>query len=185
MDTNCPWTLAEAQAKAESFEPHDVHWLEEPIWPPENFAGLAELRGRFDMGIAAGENLCTAWQFQAMLEAEAVDVAQPSVTKVGGVTEMRKVEALCNLHNTRYVPHSPYFGPGFLATLHLLAVADTEEPVERFFRHTRGGNLRRPLQGRRRAHRRAGRLRTRVGTRARKSSGTTPSPEPLAAYSCG
>lgn len=133
VDTNCPWTLAEAQAKAESFEPHDVHWLEEPIWPPENFAGLAELRGRFDMGIAAGENLCTAWQFQAMLEAEAVDVAQPSVTKVGGVTEMRKVEALCNLHNTRYVPHSPYFGPGFLATLHLLAVADTEEPVERFF----------------------------------------------------
>ena len=68
-----------------------------------------------------------------MFEAEAVDVAQPSVTKVGGVTEMRKVEMLCNLHNTRYVPHSPYFGPGFLATLHLLAVADTEEPVERFF----------------------------------------------------
>jgi len=133
VDTNCPWTLAEAAAKAEAFAPHDVHWLEEPIWPPENFAGLAELRHRTDTAIAAGENLCTAWQFQAMLEAEAVDVAQPSVTKVGGVTEMRKVETLCALHNVRYVPHSPYFGPGFLATLHLLAVADAEEPVERFF----------------------------------------------------
>ncbi|MCY4231375.1 MAG: mandelate racemase/muconate lactonizing enzyme family protein, partial [Alphaproteobacteria bacterium] len=57
VDTNCPWTLAEAVAKAAAFEPHNVHWLEEPIRPPENFTGLAELRQRTDIGIAAGENL--------------------------------------------------------------------------------------------------------------------------------
>ena len=175
VDTNCPWTLAEAIAKAEAFEPHDVHWLEEPLWPPENFDGLAELRHRAGMAIAAGENACTAWQFQAMLRAEAVDIAQPSVTKVGGVTEMRKVETLCNLANVRYVPHSPYFGPGFLATLHLLAVADAEEPVERFFgRHEAEifGDLCKVEDGR-------------IAVPDTPGLGADPSPEVIRDYSCG
>src|SRR5690606_5018200 len=81
--------------------------------------------------IAAGENACTAWEFKAMLERRAVTYAQPSVTKVGGVTEFRKVMALAEAHNALLAPHSPYFGPGFLATLHLMA--GSGEPVERFY----------------------------------------------------
>ena len=38
--------------------------------------------------MAAGENNCTSFQFRDMLAADAVDYAQPSVTKVGGVTEV-------------------------------------------------------------------------------------------------
>jgi len=140
VDTNCPWTLQEAIDMARRLEPQRLYWLEEPIWPPENFAGLAELSRRAPMPIAAGENACTAWQFQAILEARAVAFAQPSVTKVGGITEFRKVQALCETHNTACAPHSPYFGPGFLATMHL--VAGTNTPVERFF-----GNLEASLYG--------------------------------------
>ena len=98
---------------------HNLHWLEEPIWPPENFAALADLRAEFGTKTSAGENACTAWQFKAMLEAEAVDYAQPSVTKVGGVSEFLKVVNLAKHHNTYVAPHSPYFGPGYAATLQL------------------------------------------------------------------
>jgi L-alanine-DL-glutamate epimerase-like enolase superfamily enzyme len=56
-----------------------------------------------------------------MFAAGAVDYAQPSVTKVGGVTEFLKVANLADAAGVTLMPHSPYFGPGFLATLHLLA----------------------------------------------------------------
>src|SRR5262250_313311 len=38
VDTNCPWTVAEAVAMARRLGPLDLHWLEEPVWPPENVA---------------------------------------------------------------------------------------------------------------------------------------------------
>src|SRR5438093_48003 len=44
VDTNCPWTVAEAIAMARRLAPLDIHWLEESVWPPENLGGLAEAR---------------------------------------------------------------------------------------------------------------------------------------------
>ena len=97
------------------------YWLEEPIWPPENFAGLAALRRASGLSIAAGENAVSVMDFKHMFEAGAVSIAQPSVTKIGGVSELVKVMHLAASHNVTVVPHSPYFGPGFLATLQVLA----------------------------------------------------------------
>jgi L-alanine-DL-glutamate epimerase-like enolase superfamily enzyme len=65
-----------------------------------------------------------------MFQAGAVDVAQPSVTKIGGITEMRKVMTLAEAFNVRVVPHSPYFGPGLLATLQMLGAAAQEPLIE-------------------------------------------------------
>ncbi len=140
VDVNCPWTVQQSIRMARAFEPYDIFWLEEPVWPPENFDGLAEVTAATPVPIAAGENYCTAWQFKALLDAGAVTYAQPSVTKVGGITEFRKVATLAETANVLLAPHSPYFGPGFLATLHLAATST--EPVERFF-----GNLEATLFG--------------------------------------
>src|SRR4030095_8021118 len=46
LDTNCPWTVAQAIEMARRLAPLDLHWLEEPVWAPENPAGLARGRGR-------------------------------------------------------------------------------------------------------------------------------------------
>jgi L-alanine-DL-glutamate epimerase-like enolase superfamily enzyme len=40
LDVNCPWTLTEARAKAEELKEIQLKWLEEPIWPPENYDAL-------------------------------------------------------------------------------------------------------------------------------------------------
>ena len=120
LDTNCPWTPAQAQNMIEQLRDYKLHWLEEPIFPPEDFASLARLQSATGMSLAAGENCCTAFQFKAMFEAGAVTYAQPSVTKVGGITEMLKVIALAEAYGISLVPHCPYFGPGLLASLHLL-----------------------------------------------------------------
>lgn len=121
LDTNCPWTPNEAREMALRLEPCGLYWLEEPIFPPENFRALARLQDEVGIPLAAGENACTAFQFHEMFAAGAVTYGQPSVTKVGGITEFRKIAALAETNNVALMPHSPYFGPGFLATLHLMA----------------------------------------------------------------
>jgi len=121
VDTNCPWTPEEARQMTLKLMPYDLHWLEEPIFPPEDFAALARLRADTGVAMAAGENNCTSFQFRDMFAANAVDYAQPSVTKVGGVTEFQKIAALADAAGVTLMPHSPYFGPGFLATLQLAA----------------------------------------------------------------
>jgi D-galactarolactone cycloisomerase len=121
VDTNCPWTPEQARLMTLKLRPYDLHWLEEPIFPPEDFQAIARLREGTGVAMAAGENNCTAFQFRDMLAANAVDYAQPSVTKVGGVSEFLKVATLADAAGVTLMPHSPYFGPGFLATLQLTA----------------------------------------------------------------
>ncbi len=133
LDTNCPWTPAGAREMARQLKPYDLLWLEEPIFPPEDFTALARLRADCGIAIAAGENVCTAYQFRDMFAAGAVDYAQPSVTKVGGISEFRKVAALAESAGVALMPHAPYFGPGFLATLQLMAALPESGLAEWFY----------------------------------------------------
>jgi D-galactarolactone cycloisomerase len=133
MDVNCPWTVDQALAIAKGVRPYDLAWFEEPVWPPEDFAGLAEVRHKGGIPIAAGENAMSAKNFEQMFEAHAVDIAQPSVTKIGGVSAMLEVAALAQKHHVRLVPHCPYFGPGLLASVHIAAAFAEETMIEYSF----------------------------------------------------
>jgi D-galactarolactone cycloisomerase len=133
MDANCPWTVREAKEIAREVQPYNLYWLEEPVWPPENYAGLAEVGRASGIPIAAGENAGSAMDFHHMFSAGAVTFAQPSVTKIGGITELRKIMTLADAHNITVVPHAPYFGPGLLATLHLLAAYPPASLFERLY----------------------------------------------------
>ena len=111
----------------------DIHWLEEPVWPPENFVALARLKRESGVAIAAGENVGTVREFETLLSHDAVTFAQPSVTKIGGIAEARKVYTLADAHNIAVAPHSPYFGPGLAATLHLAATLPYPVKIERVY----------------------------------------------------
>ena len=129
LDVNCAWLPAAAivWALAASLADCGLAWLEEPIWPPEDVRALAALR-RHGIPLSAGENVAGLFGFKTLIEAGAVDIAQPSVTKLGGVSEMVRVIHLCQAHGVTVAPHSPYFGPGFIATLHI-ASALIERPL--------------------------------------------------------
>jgi len=130
MDVNCAWDPRQALDMARELAPHGLYWLEEPIWPPEDFRSLAQLGQKSGIPIAAGENAQTLHPFREMFELRAVTYAQPSVVKVGGISEWRKIAALAEAHNVRVNPHSPYFGPGLLATAHLVASSPVADWVE-------------------------------------------------------
>ena len=133
VDTNCPWTKDQARQMLNEWEDYNLYWVEEPINPPEDFNSLSDLRSECLIPIAAGENACTSFEFKKMFEAEAVDYAQPSVTKVGGITEFKKIVSVAESYGVQIMPHSPYFGPGFLATLHLSQSFPNSGLLERFF----------------------------------------------------
>jgi L-alanine-DL-glutamate epimerase-like enolase superfamily enzyme len=121
LDTNCPWSVEEAIRIGRRLERYQLRWLEEPVWPPEDYAGLSRVRAALQIPIACGENDATVFGFRAILDAGAADIVQPSVTKVGGLLEMKKIATLAAAANVTLVPHSYYFGPGLAATLHFAA----------------------------------------------------------------
>jgi L-alanine-DL-glutamate epimerase-like enolase superfamily enzyme len=132
VDCNCPWNVEQALAMCDELRDSHLEWLEEPVWPPEP-ALLARICDVGGIPVAAGENVANAFDFKRLFEAEALSVAQPSVTKVGGVSEMRRIFDLAALYGVRVVPHSAYFGPGLLASIHVSAAQPQDVWIERFY----------------------------------------------------
>ena len=79
------WTLNEARTRSEALKELSLKWLEEPVWPPENYDGLAQLRRKCGIPIAAGENVPALMDFERLMAAQAVDFVQPSRT-LGNLT---------------------------------------------------------------------------------------------------
>jgi L-alanine-DL-glutamate epimerase-like enolase superfamily enzyme len=129
LDVNCPWTVRQALDMSAKLRQFNLRWLEEPIWPPENFGGLARLRREGGIPIAAGENVSTLVEFQQMLSAGAVDVVQPSPAKMGGISELQKVFSLAAANATEVMVHSFYDGPGLLASVHASAALGSKDSL--------------------------------------------------------
>ncbi|XVU27792.1 mandelate racemase/muconate lactonizing enzyme family protein [Actinoplanes sp. CA-054009] len=172
VDVNCAWTVERALAYTKDLRPLNLKWLEEPVWPPENFSGLARVR-RAGVPIAAGENVGTLMDFDRLLGAEAVDYVQPSPAKVGGVTELGKAFALAALRDIPVMPHTFYDGPGLLAALHTAAATGTTDTMIewRYF------DLEAQVYGDRLTVRQG-----RVGVPAGPGLGLDPDPDVLATY---
>jgi L-alanine-DL-glutamate epimerase-like enolase superfamily enzyme len=126
VDVNCYWPTVEAAlAAARTMAP--LAWLEEPLYPPDDFAEYARLRRERVVPVAGGENLGNVLDVRRMCETGAVDVVQPSLAKMGGITEMMKAIAVARQCGTRLVPHSPYSGPALAATVQVIAAAGDDD----------------------------------------------------------
>ena len=132
LDVNCAWPVQQAVQMATALLPYRLKWLEEPVWPPEDVVGLAALRRAVDIPVALGENLANASAFAPLMDNDVISFFQPSVTKMGGITEFRAVAQAAARNHRAVAPHSPYFGPGLLATLQLAAAFPCIGSVEVF-----------------------------------------------------
>jgi L-alanine-DL-glutamate epimerase-like enolase superfamily enzyme len=132
LDCNCAFLADEATAIAERLKPFNLTWFEEPIFPPDDYAALARLR-RVGVPIAVGENLGDLNEVRRLLDGKAVDMVQPDVCKMGGITELMKALRLAHEMQVAAEPHSPYYGPGLIASVHCLAAAPDEAWCEYFF----------------------------------------------------
>jgi D-galactarolactone cycloisomerase len=133
VDASCAWTVPQAIEAAKKLKPCNLKWLEEPLWPPEDYAGMARLKKESGMATAAGENAGTLADIAQLIATAGVDYIQPSITKIGGVSAMRGIAEMARQSGTKIAPHSPYFGPGLIATIHFAASIPEPPTIERFY----------------------------------------------------
>jgi L-alanine-DL-glutamate epimerase-like enolase superfamily enzyme len=131
VDTNCAWLPDAAYDAVMAMKPYDPLWVEEPIWPAEDVESLGKLRQATGVPLAAGENATGQLEF-VRLAAAGIDYLQPSAVK-NGLTAQWEICRRAEESGATCVPHAPYFGPGYLATLHILAAKQKEVALERFF----------------------------------------------------
>ncbi|MBX2879268.1 MAG: mandelate racemase/muconate lactonizing enzyme family protein [Granulosicoccus sp.] len=104
VDTNHAYGFSEALRLGRELENYRLRWYEEPL-VPEDINGMARLRNALSIPIAAGENEHTPYGFHALINAEAIDVAQPDIGSCGGITAARDITAMAQAAGLMVNPH--------------------------------------------------------------------------------
>src|SRR6185369_15818654 len=103
-----------------------VHWFEEAL-DPDNLHDYVLLRNTAPLPIAGGEVLTRRQAFAPWLQQRAFDIVQPDVTKVGGISEERRIAWMAKENGVRFIPHGWNTAVGLAADLQLAsAFADTD-----------------------------------------------------------
>lgn len=120
VDANHCYTASDALPLGRALEALGVTWFEEPL-APEDLDGYALLTNSLDVNIAGGETEFTRWGWRHLLERRCLDIAQPEVCSLGGVSEYLKVLALAHTHFIPVVNHVWGSAVAVATNLHLLA----------------------------------------------------------------
>jgi D-galactarolactone cycloisomerase len=108
---------------------YDVTWFEESL-PPDDIEGYIKLREHSPVKISGGEVLTRRQSFIPWIERGAVDIIQPDCSKVGGLSEARRIGWMAYDHNVLLVPHGWNNAVGLAADLHLVAALPIARWVE-------------------------------------------------------
>ncbi len=115
-----PWSLKDAVQVARHLERLGVYWMEEPLFRGD-YDGMAILRQETDLRIAGGEMTRELYEFRTLIQRGCLDVLQPDVALVGGITGLRRVGLMALEHNLVFTPHTWGNGIGLIANAHLVA----------------------------------------------------------------
>lgn len=128
-DAFWPHGYSWAKRTAEMLAAYDVAWFEEPL-APDALDDYVDLRRISPVPIAGGEVLTRRQAFRPWIAGGAVDVVQPDVTKVGGISEERRIGWLAQEHNVRFIPHGWNTALGLAADLQLASAFPGTDLVE-------------------------------------------------------
>ncbi len=125
-DAYMGWTLDYAKRMMPLLEPFRLRWLEEPVIP-DDIHGCAELKSYARIPIAGGEHEFTLYGFRDLLEARAVDYIQFDTSRVGGITQARKIASLAEAYSVPVIPHA-----GQMHNYHVV-MASLNSPMAEYF----------------------------------------------------
>jgi L-alanine-DL-glutamate epimerase-like enolase superfamily enzyme len=121
-------------------EEFNLAWVEEPVLP-DNIDGYARIRAAVPTPISGGEHEFTRWGYRELITRGAVDIVQPDVNRMGGITEARKVFALASAFNLSCIPHSNQAHNAHLIASHMNAPLIEYFPRELVSGYTFFGHL--------------------------------------------
>jgi L-alanine-DL-glutamate epimerase-like enolase superfamily enzyme len=119
-DTQSAWTLKEALTIGRELERLGAYWMEEPLHRADRH-GMRRLRESLDVRIAGGELAREQAELMDLIADGCLDVIQPDVVSVGGITGLQKIAHMAEAHDVVFSPHSWGNGIGVTANAHLYA----------------------------------------------------------------
>ena len=119
-DTASAWTLKDALTVARELETLGIYWMEEPLHRAD-YEGMRALRTATRVRLAAGEMTRSLPELRELIDRGCVDVLQPDVALVGGITGLRRIAILAQEHHLTFTPHTWTNGMGVVANAHLAA----------------------------------------------------------------
>ena len=119
IDAGLAYDVATAIRRAHQFAEYRPFWFEEALHP-DDYEGYSKLAANSPIRIAAGEQDVTLEGFERLLDC-GLDVLQPDVARVGGLTNMRRIGQMVARRRKLCVNHSYKTGVSIAASLHMLA----------------------------------------------------------------
>jgi L-rhamnonate dehydratase len=104
----------------------NLRWIEEPVIP-DDIDGYAQVRRSVSTPISGGEHEFSRYGYRELIRKEAVDILQPDVNRVGGITEARKIWAMASAHGLAVIPHA-----GQAHNYHLV-ISHLNSPMAEYF----------------------------------------------------
>jgi L-rhamnonate dehydratase len=120
IDIGHGYSLKMAMQAAKEFESIGIFWMEEPF-PPEAIEDYRRLCDSTSLRIAAGEQDAGRWTFRRLIWDAHLDVIQPDISRVGGLSEAKRIAYMAHEANRVCVPHAFRTGVLVAACLHLIA----------------------------------------------------------------
>ena len=108
---------------------YNVAWFEEPL-RPDAIEDYVALRRAARVPISGGEVLTRRQAFRPWLERGALDIVQPDATKVGGLSESRRIAWMADEFGVRFIPHGWNTAVGLAADLQLASALPHTDLVE-------------------------------------------------------
>ena len=130
VDAATAWSKAEEGLPLMPiFKENDFHWVEAPL-PLDDLEGHARFQG-FGVPIGGGDmGLTTCAEYAQMFDIGKIDIAQPDVTMVGGITELMRLSKLARRLGKRVVTHGYKSNITIAANLAFLSQHYDDEPCE-------------------------------------------------------
>jgi L-alanine-DL-glutamate epimerase-like enolase superfamily enzyme len=119
----------DALQRAKMLADYEVYWFEDPL-PPDDIEGYVLLTQQSPIKIAHGEVLTRRQSFIPYFSRRAMDIVQPDATKVGGLSEMRRIAWFAQAHGIELVPHGWNTAVGVAADIHLVSTLPEHSFVE-------------------------------------------------------
>ena len=121
VDANSAFTFRQALKLGRILERYEVLFFEEPV-PPDNLEGYMRLTRALDIPICGGESHHSKYDFRDLISKHAVDIINPDLARIGGLTEAKKISAIAEAYEVEIAPHIGLSGVGCrAATLQLCA----------------------------------------------------------------
>jgi len=118
LDVGLVWDAKTTIQRARLFEPYDLFWIEEPLWP-DDVAGYGKVSRACVQHIAAGEEECTFLGYERLIDEGGIDIVQIDLTRCG-FTQAMAIAAHAHRRGRKVCNHNFTTDINTAASLHFL-----------------------------------------------------------------